>query len=82
MMNGTWGSRTAGLLIVAASVLAADAGLQSADAAACKTMRKINIGVSVSPPNVVHTTPYVAKELGYFAKHCVDATIIQFEGGR
>jgi ABC-type nitrate/sulfonate/bicarbonate transport system substrate-binding protein len=82
MMNGTWGSRTAGLLIVAASLLAADAGLQSADAAACKTMRKINIGVSVSPPNVVHTTPYVAKELGYFAKHCVDATIIQFEGGR
>ena len=82
MMNGTWGSRTAGLLILAGSMLAADAGLQAAAAAQCKTMRKINIGVSVSPPNVVHTTPYVAKELGYFAKHCVDATIIQFEGGR
>ena len=49
--------------------------------AACTTMRKINIGVSVAPPNVVHTSPYVAKELGYFEKHCIDATIIQFEGG-
>jgi ABC-type nitrate/sulfonate/bicarbonate transport system substrate-binding protein len=47
----------------------------------CATMRKINIGVSVAPPNVVHTTPYVAKELGYFEKRCIDATIIQFEGG-
>ena len=49
--------------------------------AACATMRKINIGVSVSPPNVVHTSPYVAKELGLFAKHCIDSNIIQFDGG-
>lgn len=82
MLNKPWGRRTAGLLILAGSMLAADAGLQAASAQQCKTMRKINIGVSVSPPNVVHTSPYVAKELGYFAKHCVDATIIQFEGGR
>ena len=45
-------------------------------------MRKINVGVSVAPPNVVHTAPYVAKELGFFAKHCIDANIIQFDGGR
>ena len=63
------------------------AGLLAADAAtaqttpACAAMRKINIGVSVSPPNVVHTSPYVAKELGIFAKHCIDANIIQFDGG-
>ena len=44
-------------------------------------LRKINVGVSVSPPNVVHTTPYVAKEFGIFAKHCIDANIIQFDGG-
>jgi ABC-type nitrate/sulfonate/bicarbonate transport system substrate-binding protein len=50
--------------------------------AECKgALRKINVGVSVSPPNVVHTTPYVAKELGIFAKHCIDANIIQFDGG-
>jgi ABC-type nitrate/sulfonate/bicarbonate transport system substrate-binding protein len=30
----------------------------------------------------VHTSPYVAKELGYFAKYCIDANIIQFEGGQ
>lgn len=50
--------------------------------AECKgALRKVNVGVSVSPPNVVHTTPYVAKELGIFAKHCLDANIIQFDGG-
>jgi len=47
----------------------------------CKEMRKINVGVSTTPPNVVHTTPFVAKALGLFAKHCIDATILQFEGG-
>ena len=39
-------------------------------------------GVSVAPPNVVHTSPYVAKALGLFAKRCIDANIIQFEGGQ
>ena len=48
----------------------------------CPTMRKINIGVSVAPPNVVHTSPYVAKALGFFAKRCIDANIVQFEGGQ
>src|SRR5215470_2009469 len=50
--------------------------------AQCPTMRKINVGVSVAPPNVVHTSPYVAKALGLFAKRCIDANIIQFEGGQ
>src|SRR6476661_11172292 len=44
-------------------------------------LRKVNVGVAVAPPNVVHTAPYVAKALGFFAKHCVDANIIQFDGG-
>jgi ABC-type nitrate/sulfonate/bicarbonate transport system substrate-binding protein len=62
-------------------------GCMVAEAAAqgapnCPTMRKINVGVSVAPPNVVHTSPYVAKALGYFAKRCVDANIVQFEGGQ
>jgi ABC-type nitrate/sulfonate/bicarbonate transport system substrate-binding protein len=29
----------------------------------------------------VHTTVYVAKELGIFARHCIDANVIQFDGG-
>src|SRR5512142_2992094 len=45
-------------------------------------LRKINIGVAVAPPNVVHTSPYVAKALGYFEKRCIDANILQFEGGQ
>jgi NitT/TauT family transport system substrate-binding protein len=44
-------------------------------------LRKINVGVAVAPPNVVHTAPYVAKALGLFAKRCIDANIIQFDGG-
>ena len=44
-------------------------------------LRKVNVGVAVAPPNVVHTAPYVAKALGFFAKHCIDANIIQFDGG-
>jgi len=54
---------------------------QPAAAQSCPTMRKIDIGVSVAPPNVVHTSPYVAKDLGFFAKRCIDANVIQFEGG-
>jgi NitT/TauT family transport system substrate-binding protein len=44
-------------------------------------MRKINVGVAVAPPNVVHTAPYVAKALGFFARRCIDVNIIQFDGG-
>src|ERR671931_2321326 len=67
------------LALLASAVVAGEAAAQGAN---CPTMRKINVGVSVAPPNVVHTSPYVAKELGYFAKRCIDANIIQFEGGQ
>ena len=73
--------RTARLLAAACLLLAFGASGASAQTP-CATMRKINIGVSVAPPNVVHTSPYVAQDLGYFAKHCIDASIIQFDGGQ
>lgn len=69
-------------LLLGAAVLTALAAADAASAQSCPTMRKINIGVSVAPPNVVHTSPYVAKALGFFAKRCIDANIIQFEGGQ
>ncbi len=73
-------SRAIGLLpALAGAIVVAQA--DAAAAQSCPTMRKINIGVSVAPPNVVHTSPYVAKELGFFAKRCIDANIVQFEGG-
>ena len=65
----------------AAALAVADAATRGAAAQNCRAMRKINIGVSVAPPNVVHTAPYVAKDLGYFAKRCIDVNIIQFDGG-
>jgi NitT/TauT family transport system substrate-binding protein len=60
--------------------LALGAG-EAAAQADCATMHKITIGISVAPPNVVHTSPYVAQDLGYFTRHCIDANIIQFDGG-
>jgi len=65
-------------LLAAAIIVAL---VSPAAAQTCPTMRKINVGVAVAPPNVVHTAPYVAKALGFFAKHCIDANIIQFDGG-
>lgn len=65
------------LSLLACALFAAD----GAAAQNCTAMRKINVGVSVAPPNVVHTSPYVAKELGFFAKRCIEPNIIQFEGG-
>src|ERR1700730_6651998 len=70
--------RAAAAVVLAGSFLATGAAAQTACNGA---LRKVNVGVSVWPPNVVHTAAYVAKELGIFARHCIDANIIQFDGG-
>ncbi len=77
------GALSALLVIVACGPAPAPGGQASppAQASACATLRKVSLGVSVAPPNVVHTPPYVAKELGFFAKRCLDAEIVEFEGG-
>jgi ABC-type nitrate/sulfonate/bicarbonate transport system substrate-binding protein len=54
---------------------------QGSAPAACAQPRKVKVGVSVTPPNVVHTPPYVARDLGFFANHCLDVEIVEFEGG-
>ena len=75
----------AALLLGAAAAAFAALSVAAASAQSapnCPAMRKINVGVSVAPPNVVHTSPYVAKALGFFAKRCIDANIVQFEGGQ
>jgi len=79
-MSFTLRSAFACSLAVTSVMLAGEAAAQSAPN--CPAMRKINVGVSVAPPNVVHTAPYVAKALGYFEKRCIDANIVQFEGGQ
>src|SRR5262244_2588290 len=70
------------LLPLAACVTFGAGDALAQNAPNCPSVRKINIGVAVAPPNVVHTSPYVAKELGFFAKRCIDANIVQFEGGQ
>ena len=67
--------------LAACCVLLALGTGEAAAQANCTTIRRINIGISVAPPNVVHTSPFVALELGYFTKHCIDARIVQFDGG-
>jgi ABC-type nitrate/sulfonate/bicarbonate transport system substrate-binding protein len=74
--------KNAFMLGLGTAALAAACGIDQAAAQPCPAMRKINIAVSVAPPNVVHTSPYVAKALGFFEKRCIDATIVQFEGGQ
>ena len=74
--------RIAIVSLVALSWIVDGAGPAAAQIKApCKEMRKVKFGVSVSPPNVVHTPIYVARALGIFAKHCIDAEIVEFEGG-
>jgi NitT/TauT family transport system substrate-binding protein len=69
-------------VVVTAFVLSLSSFIaETAFAQSCPQMRKIKIGISVTPPNVVHTPPFVARDLGLFAKHCVDAELLQFEGG-
>jgi NitT/TauT family transport system substrate-binding protein len=70
------------IMLATVSWMICAAGLAAAQTKApCKEMRKIKIGVSVSPPNVVHTPIYVAQSLGIFARHCIEAEIVEFEGG-
>ncbi len=48
----------------------------------CAQMRPLQLGAPAAPPAVVHTTPYIAKELGFFARRCIDASILAFDGGQ
>lgn len=43
--------------------------------------RKVVFGVPVTPPNVVHTPPYVARESGFFQELGLDVELVTFEGG-
>ena len=66
-------SLLAGLMIVA---LAA-----SLDAQAPQAPKKLTLAMAVTPPNLVHIPPYLAKDLGYFKEEGLDVEIVSFEGG-
>ena len=46
-----------------------------------QTKRRVVFGVPVTPPNVVHIPPYVAKEVGFFAEYNIEPEFVTFEGG-
>src|ERR1044072_3346972 len=46
-----------------------------------QTKRKVVFVVPVTPPNVVHIPPYVAKEMGFFAENNIEVEFVTFEGG-
>ena len=43
--------------------------------------KKITIAVPVTPPNVVHLTPYVADAFGYFRDENLTVELVRFDGG-
>lgn len=49
--------------------------------AEAQTKRKVVFGVPVTPPNVVHIPPYVAKEMGFFTEQNIEVEFVTFEGG-
>jgi ABC-type nitrate/sulfonate/bicarbonate transport system substrate-binding protein len=51
------------LICLAVTLVSLHLAFQPADA---QNKRKIVFGVPVTPPNVVHIPPYVAKEMGFF----------------
>ena len=91
------GRRSLAFLITGAFVVAACGGgaatspapATSAAAAATATAapkavcaaKKITIAVPVTPPNVVHLTPYVADAFGYFKDENLTVELVRFEGG-
>ena len=53
----------------------------NASSADAQAKRKVVFGVPVTPPNVVHIPPYVAREMGFFGEQNIDAEFVTFEGG-
>jgi ABC-type nitrate/sulfonate/bicarbonate transport system substrate-binding protein len=67
------------------NVAASPAGKTAASATAAPKAvcpaAKITIAVPVTPPNVVHLTPYVADAFGYFKDENLTVELVRFEGG-
>jgi NitT/TauT family transport system substrate-binding protein len=49
--------------------------------AEAQTKHKVVFGVPVTPPNVVHLPPYIAKDMGFFSENNIDVELVTFEGG-
>src|SRR5882672_884866 len=76
--GGTGGGGTSGAATASAPATAAAA--TAAPKATCAA-KKITIAVPVTPPNVVHLTPYVADAFGYFKDENLTVELVRFDGG-
>ena len=65
------------VLLIAALLLGAAVPATQAQA----PLKKMVLAMAVTPPNLVHIPPYLAKDLGYFREEGIDVEIISFEGG-
>lgn len=64
----------------AAPTTAATAAPTAPPKATCPA-KNITVAIPVTPPNVVHLPPYVARELGYFKDENLTVEFQRFEGG-
>ena len=60
---------------------AAASATATAVAKATCAAKKVTIAVPVTPPNVVHLTPYVADAFGYFKDENLTVELVRFDGG-
>ncbi|MFN2521264.1 MAG: ABC transporter substrate-binding protein [Candidatus Limnocylindria bacterium] len=74
------GGGSGGGAATASSAAAGGASPSAAPKAVCDA-KKITIAVPVTPPNVVHLTPYVADAFGYFKDENLTVELVRFEGG-
>jgi NitT/TauT family transport system substrate-binding protein len=70
----------AGVATASAAPPAAAATATAVPKATCAA-KKITIAVPVTPPNVVHLTPYVADSFGYFKDENFTVELVRFDGG-
>ncbi|MDP3768159.1 MAG: ABC transporter substrate-binding protein [Dehalococcoidia bacterium] len=67
-------------LVVFLALLLVPLGLWTGPGGATQAI-KVKFGMPTTPPNVVHITPWVAKDQGFFAEEGLDVEISTFEGG-
>lgn len=63
------------------SVVLAALAVSGPDLRAAQPARKLILAMAVTPPNLVHIPPYLAKDLGYFKEEGLEVEIVSFEGG-
>ncbi|TMB96197.1 MAG: hypothetical protein E6J38_04380 [Chloroflexi bacterium] len=66
--------------VATSSAAPAAASATAAPKATCQA-KKVTIAVPVTPPNVVHLTPYVADAFGYFKDENLTVELVRFDGG-